>query len=167
MQEDFGVFFHTESDKPVRYASRPFSANCRHDLIYLSSYLHDAEFRMDEVQCHRRTVTIKLNRARWELWRKLNELIFIPSELTIRSVKSMRIELGAEYHFTRKFLRKPDLRIFSLRLFPVRPGRDTDDDSDDEVVVIDCTFAWLRLRVSDRYKILLVDKPKANANSPH
>src|SRR5215470_314073 len=89
MHEDFGFSFHTESDKPVRYASRPLSANGRHDLIFLSSYLHDAEFRMDQIQKHGKTVTIKLNRARWELERKLNELIFIPSELTIRPVKSM------------------------------------------------------------------------------
>jgi hypothetical protein len=164
MQVDFGAFFHTEDDKPVRYASRPFSANGRHDLIFLSSYLHDAEFRMDQIQRHGKTVTIKLNRARWELDRKLNEVIFIPSELTIRPVWSMWMELGADYHFTRQFLRKPDLRIFSLTAVPIEMSSDPDDDSDDEIVIKCSYFAWVRMRVSSEYKILLADKPEARAN---
>jgi hypothetical protein len=164
MHVDFGASFHTENDKPVRYASRPFLANGRHDLIFLSSYVHDAEFRMDEIQRRGKTVTLKLDRARWELERKLNELVTIPSDLTIRPVKSMWVELGAGHYFTRKFLRKPEMTIFSLMAIPATMVRDPDDDSDDEEIVIECSYrARLRLRVSNEYRILLADKPKARS----
>ncbi len=160
LQIDFGAFFHAQNDAPVRYTNRPM-ANGRHDLIFLSSYIHDAEFRMDQVQRRGRSVLIPLNRVRWELYRKLDDLIGIPSELTIRPVKSMRIELAAQYHCEKKFLREPMLRISRLTAVPVCL-RAADDGTEDEEVVIQCDRAWVRLRVTEEYRILLVDKPKSN-----
>jgi hypothetical protein len=62
-QPDFGAHFHTDSDTPVCYETRPPSGNREHDLIYISSYVHDSRFRFDELRWRGRLLTIPLNRA--------------------------------------------------------------------------------------------------------
>jgi len=101
-QPDFGAEFHTESLAPICYERRILHANGRHDIIFLSSYLHDGTFRLDQLRLRRKTLVIPLDRARWELFRKLDELKSIRSELKITHVASLRIELtddalGAEF----------------------------------------------------------------------
>jgi hypothetical protein len=92
-QPDFGSEFHTESLAPIRYVRWIGHANGRHDIIFISSYMHDGTFRLDQVNLRRKTLVVPLDRARWELFRKLDELKSIRSELTITRVSSLRIEL--------------------------------------------------------------------------
>ncbi|HEX6878895.1 MAG TPA: hypothetical protein VF135_00900, partial [Terriglobales bacterium] len=114
VQPDFGVGFHTRTRAPIRYESRQFCANGKHDFIYLSSYLHDAEFRLDEIRMWKMSLAIPVRRARWELYRELDELLEIPSEVTVWALKSLDIHLGAPFTATKGFLKKPKLIMQSL-----------------------------------------------------
>jgi hypothetical protein len=155
-QPDFGTGFHTDSDAPVLYERRWQLGNMHHDIIYLSSYVHDAEFRLDEMRFDRSRLTIPLKRARWELDRALGgDLRYIPSQLTVSPVLSLRLELSHESLLARDFLRNPKVIIFRLRTIA-----GIWNDSDDEELRIDFgRYARLCLRVRDTFKLQLQDKP--------
>lgn len=83
-QPDFGQFFHTDVWTPVRYELRE-GANLRHDVVYLSSYLHDARFRPKEMLFDgvHKQLRIPLERDTWETYRSKDALDTVPSELRI------------------------------------------------------------------------------------
>jgi len=150
-QPDFGSNFHTQSRTPIRYETRQACANGRHDLIYLSSYIHDAEFRIDEIRQRGRSAVIPLRRARWELYKQTNELPCVQSELTVSAVKSLDVQLGAPFTATKKFLRNPQLTIFSLEYI-------SDDYGDGGTIVISCNlYSKVTVQVGDKYKVRLED----------
>lgn len=155
-QPDFGIGFHTDSEAPILYERRWQPGNMHHDIIYLSSYVHDAEFRLDEMRFEGSRLTIPLKRARWELDRALGgDLRYIPSSLTISPVLSFRLELAHESLLARDFLRNPKLIIFRLRVIS-----GVWDDSDGEELRIDFAYkARLCLRVRETFKLRLQDKP--------
>lgn len=153
-QPDFGAEFHTESLGPICYERRIFHANGRHDIIFLSSYLHDGTFRLDQLRLRRKTLVIPLDRERWELFRKLDELKSIRSELKITHVASLRIELtddalGAE------FFQNPQLIISSLQLIT-----DQWEDSEDIELTLNLVRdAKIRIRIAENASIRLLDLP--------
>lgn len=68
-QPDFQkLFFSHFGDKPrkVTYTIREDS-NRYHDLIFLSSLIHDARFRREAVKLRGKRLTIPINRDCWEL----------------------------------------------------------------------------------------------------
>ena len=101
---DFGASIHTTSVAPLLYVMRQPSGNSRHDVVFVSSYLHDATFRVDEIRLHRRTLTIPLVRHRWELYRHFDNLFPISSEVKITKVLSYYLELS-DNCCDRKFFR--------------------------------------------------------------
>ena len=154
-QPDFGGSFHTENRAPLRYETRRFCANGKHDVIYISSYIHDAEFRLDSIYERGRSVVIPCRRVRWELFRHVDELLYISSEITISSVTSFDVDLGAAYTLTKAFLRKPQLIVSSLEYVKQRQRRAVDGVGR---VVIRCTLdSKLIVQVGEGYKIRVLD----------
>jgi hypothetical protein len=154
-QPDFGAAFHTDSQAPIHYERRWQAGNHRHDIIYISSYIHDATFRLDEIRWRGKSLTIPLNRARWELYGGVGDLVFIRSELIISPVISFRLELANRYMLRNKFLQSPELTVSRLQDVSGQW-----EDSDDEEIVINCILgSKLRLRVSDdlTFRVRLID----------
>lgn len=62
-----------------------------HDLKFLSSLIHDAEFTLRDIQRKNKTLTIKLQRDCWEFGRqgKSQQLLTTKSELRISNVASV------------------------------------------------------------------------------
>ena len=72
---EFGRFFHTKAKSPIRYQTRA-GANYYHDLVYISSYLHDAEFKLSfEFRGHPTYLLTIVEREikceAWLVWRAL------------------------------------------------------------------------------------------------
>lgn len=153
IQPDFGADFHTDSEAPICYRRRIYPGNGLHDVIFISSYLHDSTFRLDQVRLQRRTLRIPLNRARWELYRKLNELKSIRSELTITRVVSLKVELD-EQLIGGDFYKRPKMIIRGLQCLT-----DQWENSDDDELILNLVFGKFRLRVADESSIRVLDLP--------
>ena len=154
-QPDFGAEFHTESLAPVCYERRIGHGNGWHDFIFLSSYTHDATFRLDQVRLRQKTLVIPMERARWELYRKLNELKSISSQLTITHVLSFKLELNDSHVLGGEFYQKPQLIIRTLQCISDRWG----DSEDDEIIINLVRDGRIRIRVAEESSIRLVDLP--------
>jgi hypothetical protein len=89
---DFRSYFQTESTVPIEFSSRP-PPNLVHDLYYLSSYIHDAEFGIGQVCLQGKKLRILMKRCRWERYDAVGNLETIPSQLTIQPVDSITWEL--------------------------------------------------------------------------
>jgi|SRR5947209_9840630 len=153
-QMDFGAGFHTDNHAPIRYETR-YSPNRRHDVVYLSSYIHDATFRIDELDLRGKSLVLSLNRARWELDRAMGDvnLVYIRSELTISRVVSLQLELSRLLQLQKKFLRAPEVIIFKMQTLSGQW-----EESDDEEIIIDFSYcSRLRLRVGLEFRIRLRD----------
>jgi hypothetical protein len=153
-QMDFGAGFHTDNHAPIRYETR-YPPNRRHDVIYLSSYIHDATFRIDELDLRGKSLVLSLNRARWELYRAMGnvDLVYIRSELTISRVVSLQLELSRLLQLRKKFLRAPEVIIFKMQILSGQW-----EESDDEEIIIDFSYrSRLRLRVGLEFRIRLRD----------
>jgi len=94
-QPDFQrLFFDHFGGVPrkVAYSVRQDS-NRRHDMVFLSSLIHDARFRESDVALHGKRLTIPINRDCWELGFVKNttgsELYVADSRLTISPVRSL------------------------------------------------------------------------------
>lgn len=153
-QPDFGAEFHTESLAPICYERRIGHANGRHDIIFLSSYVHDGTFRLDQVRLRQKTLVIPLERARWELFRKLDELKSIRSELKITHVLSLRMELTDDA-LGEKFFQNPQVIISSLQFVT-----DQWEHSEDIELILNLVRdAKIRIRIAEESSIRLVDLP--------
>lgn len=85
---DFGMYFHTNDPSPIDFTCR-CGPNLHHDLIFLGSYIHDARFKVKEINVRGKRLEILLERDRWERYKSLGKLECIPSLLTVRPVLSM------------------------------------------------------------------------------
>ncbi len=146
---DFGTSFHTTSLAPVLYEARCWGANGLHDIVFISSYVHDATFRADEIRLRRGTFSLSLERARWELFKHLNELLATPSQLIITGVVSYSLELSNQILNPLD----PSLPITGVRMIHhAFPG------TYDVEVAIDFIFdSKLRLRVRSDFALTLRD----------
>jgi hypothetical protein len=89
---NFRDYFQTESTAPIDFSSR-LPPDLQHDLLYLSSYIHDATFLIKQVELREKKLCIPMERARWELWDSLDTLERISSVLTIEHVEKITWEL--------------------------------------------------------------------------
>jgi hypothetical protein len=151
-QPDFGAEFHSESLAPICYEGRIGQANGRHDIIFLSSYIHDGTFRLDQVSLRRKTLVIPLERDRWELFRKLNELKSIRSELRITHVLSLRMELTDDA-LGGKFFQNPQVIISNLQLVTDQ----WEHSGDMELILNLVREARIRIRIAEESSIRLID----------
>ena len=153
-QPDFGTEFHTESLAPVCYERR-IGANGLHDIIFISSYIHDGIFSLDQVRLRRKTLVIPMERARWELFRKLDELKSIRSQLTITHVLSFKVELSDLLVLREKFYKGPQLIIAGLQCI-----REQWEDSEDIELIVNLVRGdRIRIRVGEGSTIRLLDLP--------
>jgi hypothetical protein len=95
MQPDFSKLFHTDKVAPLHFRVR--SGACYvHDVQFLSSYLHDARFSLDDVMKHAKKLSIALNRDCWEFGYTKHvgsmELHIAKSRLTITPISQVRWE---------------------------------------------------------------------------
>jgi hypothetical protein len=158
-QPDFGADFYADNAAPIRYhANRYRLGNFRHDIVYLSSYIHDAEVRLDELRLRRKSLVIPLNRARWELDRGVGDLAYIRSKLTISPVLSVSLELNHTCFLQKTFFHAPTVVISKLQNISEQW-----EDSDDEGLILDFAFrSKLRLRCGPDLTVKLVDRVPLN-----
>lgn len=87
-QPDFGCGFHLHEPRRIRYEVR-HGENLLHDLIYMSSYIHDAKTSLSSVRFRGGRLNIGMERDRWELFRHSGELDCVPARLDISGVLSV------------------------------------------------------------------------------
>jgi hypothetical protein len=92
---NFRDYFQTESTEPIDFSGR-HPPNLQHDLLYLSSYIHDATFLIKQVELREKKLTIPMERTRWELYDSLETLEVISSVLAIEHVEEITWELPDE-----------------------------------------------------------------------
>ncbi len=86
-QPDFGSFFHRTTPTKVKYQLR-FNANLFHDVVYLTSYIHDARFKIESIKHERKRLVIPIERDCWELcFDTPHGLMTAESKLTIFPVE--------------------------------------------------------------------------------
>lgn len=102
-QPDFQKLFFDHFNGPpkkVTYEVRQDS-NRYHDLVFLSSLIHDARLKRSDVVQQKKQVSISINRDCWELGivkrKGIGELYIANSKLIISPTKSI------QWHFQRKF----------------------------------------------------------------
>jgi hypothetical protein len=100
---NFRDYFQTESTEPIDFWRRD-PPNLQHDLLYLSSYIHDAAFLIKQVELRERKLSIPMERTRWELYDSVGTLKTIPSVLAIEHVEEIIWELTDELSEADKFI---------------------------------------------------------------
>jgi hypothetical protein len=159
---DFGTYFHTKSSSPIDFTSR-IPPNLFHDLLFLSSYIRDARFRIERIRLRGKTLKIPMERDRWELYERLGQLESISSQLTINPVLSIVWETEG------KRLRKGSLprnREFSIR--GVYLAESFWDDSDKGEIIFKGHGKRpfkLRLTVRDYFVVHLKDRTEKNPST--
>lgn len=89
---DFTTLFAKKSIERLSFHSRP-DVNYKHEVIFLSSYLHDARFKRSDFLEDKGSVTILLDRDCWEFYSRIHRvgdsLLSVPSLLKIKGVDSV------------------------------------------------------------------------------
>jgi len=99
---NFRDYFQTDSKDPVDFAGR-YPPNLQHDLLYLSSYIHDATFPINQVELREKRLSVPMERSRWELYDSLGTLETIRSVLAIEHVEEMSWQLAENLSAVRIF----------------------------------------------------------------
>lgn len=90
---DFTTAFAKRKIERLHFETRK-NVNYFHEIVFLSSYLHDATFGVADLSFARGVVTIPLERDCWEFWTRIhrvkNRLLGCRSILTISGVRSVR-----------------------------------------------------------------------------
>lgn len=86
VQPDFDAMFYRKQPWE-EFALRP-GANWHHDVIFMSSLLHDAKFCREDVRLTRHRCHIGLVRDCWECYRGRGALISMPCRLTLAAFAS-------------------------------------------------------------------------------
>jgi hypothetical protein len=152
-QPDFQKLFFDHFGRVPRrvvYSVRQDS-NRYHDLVFLSSLIHDARFRASDAALHGKRLTISINRDCWELGfvknTKGSELHVADSRMTISPVRSVewRVSQGCK-------MDKTEFWIGSVWL-----EQDTNGDARDLVIdghdwrcVVTLETEDIMIRLSDR-----------------
>jgi hypothetical protein len=122
-QPDFqALFFSYFGPEPRRrrYELRFGTSNVHHDLVFLSSLLHDARFRRAAVRRRGNKITIPLERDTWEVGLDLSKLHYIGSRLTIDGVESV------EWRFREPIVPRVEDELWILNLSLHRAKREDD-----------------------------------------
>ncbi len=91
MNVDFAKQFSCPKDRPLNFKCR-LDSNFPHDIIYLDSYLHDAEFYWSKKFLTTKVLKIRFERDCWELPLKRNGLAWAKSILTISPIVSVSLK---------------------------------------------------------------------------
>ena len=133
-----------------------------HDLVFLSSYIHDARFKIKEVRLRGKKLQIPLERDRWERYKSLGELECIPSLLTVNPVLSIGWESKG------RLIRKgsaPQAEEFCIR--HVYPGEAYWDEPENGQIVLSGHGkgpSKLRISVRDPFIIRLEDRKRGKTS---
>ncbi|MGH9689023.1 MAG: hypothetical protein ACRD5K_18270 [Candidatus Acidiferrales bacterium] len=152
---DFGKYFHTKNRSPIAFVCRD-TPNLFHDIVFMASYLHDAEFGLEDVRRTGKVLRIVMQRDRWELYKLDGDLESIASELVISPVAAVK------WHLKPKIGRKleSDRRgTFSIRHLYF--AESVWDDTDKTEIVLSghgMNPAQLRIAVREPFTISLTDR---------
>jgi hypothetical protein len=90
---DFTAIFGKRRIEPLRFSTRR-NVNYFHEVIFLSSYLHDSTFAPAELTYKDGVLVVPVQRTCWEFWTRLRrvreELLGCRSLLTVSGVRSMK-----------------------------------------------------------------------------
>ena len=143
---------------PMCSRTRPFwAASGRHDIDYISSLVHDAEFKLEDIYESDQWLVIPIDRQRWELPHEAEiPAIHVRSELLVGPVKWWTVELAGRSFLGKDFLHLPELTIFGIQC---SMGKFIVEQVSDEEIVIDCTSAKIKIRGGEDGEIRMVDLP--------
>jgi hypothetical protein len=155
---NFRDYFQTDSKDPVDFSGR-YPPNLQHDLLYLSSYIHDATFIIKQVQLIEKKLSIPMERARWELYDSLGTLEMTRSVLAIEHVEEITWGLAENLSEADNFTVS---RIFFGEMFWDNFG----GDGNLEIVLAGIWGSKLRIRVGEAWGqeqggFRLIDLPDA------
>ena len=85
------MYFQTDNRSPIEFVCRE-EANLWHDMVFLRSYPHDAEFEIDKVRLRGKVLRIPVHRDRWELYKSSEQLESIATKLIISPVLALKWE---------------------------------------------------------------------------
>ena len=153
-QPDFGSHFHLAAPRSISYVLRPHPNLC-HDIVYLSSYLHDARFRRAAVRVSGDTLTIDVKRDTWELYQKTGRLKSVPSRLTIKPVSKIEWQFDGPLADSKADFTREELDMTYLYLGEAC----WTDSTGGEIVLANPTAAFrLRVRLSEKdFHVQLTD----------
>jgi hypothetical protein len=147
---DFTTLFAKTTVERLSFRTRR-NVNYKHEVIFLSSYLHDARFKRSDFIESRGKITIKLERDCWEFFTRIHKvkdlLLFAPSILTICGVDECR------------WSRRPDKETVSIR--SVFVGERQYLEQGTAHLVFDCPYQNIRIDVignDDYFDIKLEDQ---------
>ncbi|MEW6252118.1 MAG: hypothetical protein AB1716_15880 [Planctomycetota bacterium] len=151
MQPDFNSIFRDYFDSqpdPLSYALRG-DANFRHDAIFLSALLHDATFRLADVERVADRLTLRLDRDRWERPSDGPQgLLGVSSLLTFSGVHRIRWS----FHFPNLPTSANELQVVAFSAALILPLS--------HVKCVLRGFRWmLRVRMKTRCEVRLQDAP--------
>lgn len=86
---DFGKYFRTNSRSPIDFVCRD-APNLLHDIVFLRSYIHDASFDISKIRVTGKSLSIPIQRDRWERYKTSRKLESIESFLVISPVLSLK-----------------------------------------------------------------------------
>ena len=147
-QPDFRQIFFDyfgSTPKKVTYSIRPCSYRY-HDLIFLSSLIHDARFKREDIQIRGRRLIIPINRDCWELDLGGNELYIADASLSISPVFDL------EWHFNNEMDFNPDTELWITDL-------SIQEESSEVLKIVIIGHAWsLHMKAfDDDFKMKLQD----------
>lgn len=111
-----------KNPKALNYSVR-YDSNFFHDIVFLSSLIHDARIQKNNVKLTSKTLTLPLERDCWELGiNKKKELHIAKTKLTISGVKELKWisrkpnteELCLDYLWISEDFRKHDTDYFDF-----------------------------------------------------
>ena len=148
-QPAFGADFGLDSPERIEYSTRQHPLH-DHDMLYLRSYIHDAEFLPTEIRLADKTLTISLDRCCWELDYS-SELLGVKSILEISDVISFSWLINQKY---REQLGKKSHRRFCINTMFHGEEHYLHDSDIDVINFVDAS-SKIRLVVRTEYLPLL------------
>jgi len=140
---NFRDYFQTDSKDPIDFSCR-HPPNLQHDLLYLSSYIHDATFPINQVELREKRLSIPMERSRWELYDSLGTLETIRSVLAIEQVEEIAWQLTENLSAADNFTVS---KIFFGEMFWDNFGR----EGNLEVILAGLRGSKLRIQVGDNW----------------
>jgi hypothetical protein len=143
---------------PARLRTRALWTGAgQHDVVYISSWVHDAIFRLSDVYESGQWLVIPIDRERQELPKeKDEEATRVRSEILLGPLKWWTLEFAGRLFISKEWLHEPSIVIFGLQS---SSGEFWAEDLDDQQIVIDCTGARLKVRLTDKGELRLEDLP--------
>ena len=142
---------------PVRLRTRSlFSGAGQHDVVYISSWVHDATLRLSDIYESGRWLVLPIDRERQELPKDNEKVSVVRSEILLGPLKSWTLEFAGQLLVSKEWLHDPSVRIFGLQS---SSGEFWAEYLDDQQIVVDCTGARLKARLTNEGQVRLEDLP--------